>query len=165
MMTQAAAGAQDLRLLAVPGSSIADQGHLLLVLTGRDRQCAAELAAASGQNLTDTVHALGRLVDQGFLLMDDENGTSGYRLGPRRDRPVTADCRARILLVEDDLLIRDLLVDVLEAEGYGIVACEHRARPHCCSNKPASNWSSRTASALYQGVSSRARLTWSDPRT
>jgi CheY-like chemotaxis protein len=55
--------------------------------------------------------------------MTDENGTSGCCLGPRRDRPVTADRRARILLVEDDLLIRDLLVDVLEAEGYVIVAC------------------------------------------
>ena len=123
-MTQAAAGGQDLRLLAVPGSSIADQGQPLLVLTGRDRQCAAELSAASGQNLTATVHALGRFVDQSFLLIDDENGTRGYRLGSGRDRPVTADRRARILLVEDDLLIRDLLIDVLETEGYAIVACE-----------------------------------------
>ena len=70
------------------------------------------------------VCSLGQRVDQSFLLKTDENGTSGCWLGPRRDRPVTADCRARILLVEDDPLISDLLVEVLEAEGYVIVACE-----------------------------------------
>jgi DNA-binding response OmpR family regulator len=46
------------------------------------------------------------------------------RLRPGRDRPVRADRRARILLVEDDPLIRDLIAEVLEAESYAIVACE-----------------------------------------
>ncbi len=62
-------------------------------------------------------------VNQDFLLTDDENGTSDDRLGPRRDRPVRADRRKHILLVEDDPPIRDLFVEVLEAEGYAVVAC------------------------------------------
>jgi hypothetical protein len=52
MMTQAAAGGQDLRTLATIAPSTVDQGHLLPFLTGRDRRSAAELAAASSQILT-----------------------------------------------------------------------------------------------------------------
>ena len=64
---------------------IADSGHLLLILTSRDVQSVADLALASGRSSTDTVRSLGRLVDQGFLVVGDQSGTAVYQLRPKAE--------------------------------------------------------------------------------
>jgi CheY-like chemotaxis protein len=104
-------------------SPIAGSGHLLLILTSRDVQSAADLAAASGQSATDTVRSLGRLVDQGFLVVGDQSGTAIYRLKPKAEQSSVSDLPEHILLIEDDVMISKLVVTVLEDEGYAVVVC------------------------------------------
>jgi CheY-like chemotaxis protein len=97
--------------------------QLLLILTGRDIQSAADLALASGQSPTDTLRSLGRLVDQGFLVAADQRGTAVYQLRPKDEPSSVADLPEHILLIEDDVMISDLVVTVLEDEGYAVVVC------------------------------------------
>jgi len=61
-------------------------GQLLLSLTSRDVQSVADLATASGRSPTDTVRSLGRLVDQGFLVVGDQSGTVVYQLRPKAEQ-------------------------------------------------------------------------------
>jgi CheY-like chemotaxis protein len=98
-------------------------GQLLLILTSRDVQSVADLALASGQSPTDTVHSLGRLVDQGFLVVGDQRGTAVYQLRPKAEQSSVSDRREHILLIEDDVLISELVVTVLEEEGYAVIVC------------------------------------------
>jgi len=98
-------------------------GRLLLILTSRDVQSVADLALASGQSPTDTVRSLGRLVDQGFLVEGDQSGTAVYQLRPKAEPSGMADFPEHILLIEDDAMISDLVVTVLEDEGYAVVVC------------------------------------------
>jgi CheY-like chemotaxis protein len=99
------------------------RGQLLLILTGRDIQSVADLALASGQSPTDTLRSLGRLVDQGFLVAADQRGTAVYQLRPKDEPSSVADLPEHILLIEDDVMISDLVVTVLEDEGYAVVVC------------------------------------------
>jgi CheY-like chemotaxis protein len=103
---------------------IADSGHLLLILTRRDLQSVAELAAASGQHPLDTARTLGRLADQGFIVMADEQGTAVYQLNRKGERLAGTALPEHILLVEHDLLLRELMVEVLEDEGYALITCK-----------------------------------------
>jgi CheY-like chemotaxis protein len=98
-------------------------GRLLLILTSRDVQSVADLALASGQSPTDTLRSLGRLVDQGFLVLGDQRGTAVYQLRPKAVASSVADIPEYILLIEDDVMISDLVVMVLEDEGYAVVVC------------------------------------------
>jgi two-component system phosphate regulon response regulator PhoB len=98
-------------------------GQLLLILTSRDVQSVADLALASGQSLTDTVRSLRRLVDQGFLVVGDQSGTAVYQLRPKAEPSNVAGLPEHILLIEDDVMISDVVVTVLEDEGYAVVAC------------------------------------------
>jgi CheY-like chemotaxis protein len=98
-------------------------GQLLLILTSRDVQSVADLALASGQSLTDTVRSLGRLVDQGFLVVGDQSGTAVYQLRPKAEPSSMSDLPEHILLIEEDVMISDLVVTVLEDEGYAVVVC------------------------------------------
>jgi CheY-like chemotaxis protein len=98
-------------------------GQLLLILTCRDVQSVADLALASGQSPTDTLRSLGRLVDQGFLVVGDRRGTTVYQLRPKAELSSVSDLPEHILLVEDDVMITDLVVTVLEDEGYAVVVC------------------------------------------
>jgi CheY-like chemotaxis protein len=98
-------------------------GRLLLILTSRDVQSVADLALVSGQSPTDTVRSLERLVDQGFLIVGDQRGTVVYQLRPKAEPSSVADFPEHILLIEDDVLISDLVVTVLEDEGYAVVVC------------------------------------------
>jgi two-component system, OmpR family, phosphate regulon response regulator PhoB len=113
----------DLRTDERGGSPIADSGHLLLILTSRDVQSVADLAAASGQSPAITVRSLGRLVDQGFLVVGDQSGTAVYRLKPKAEQAIVSDLPEHILLIEDDVMIGELVVTVLEDEGYAVVVC------------------------------------------
>jgi CheY-like chemotaxis protein len=104
-------------------SPIADSGHLLLILTSRDVQSVADLALASGQSSTATIRSLGRLVDQGFPVMGDQSGMVAYQLRPKAESSSVADLPEHILLIEDDVMISDVVITVLEEEGYAVVAC------------------------------------------
>jgi hypothetical protein len=79
-------------------------GQLLLILTSRDVQSVADLALASGQSLTNTVRSLGRLVDQGFLVVGDQRGTAVYQLRPKDEPSSRADFPEHLLLIDDDAL-------------------------------------------------------------
>jgi CheY-like chemotaxis protein len=98
-------------------------GQLLLILTSRDVQSVADLALASGQSVTDTVRSLGRLVDQGFLVVGDQSGTAVYQLRPKAEPFSVSDFPKHVLLIEDDVMISGLVVTVLEEEGYAVVVC------------------------------------------
>jgi CheY-like chemotaxis protein len=101
----------------------ASGGRLLLILTSRDVQSVADLALASGQSPTDTVRSLGRLVDQGFLVAGDQRGTAVYQLRPKAEPSSVDDIPEHILLIEDDAMISELVVEVLEDEGFAVVVC------------------------------------------
>jgi CheY-like chemotaxis protein len=45
-----------------------------------------------------------------------------YRLTPRGVQPDALDLHQHILLVEDDLVLREMVVEVLEEEGYAVIA-------------------------------------------
>jgi CheY-like chemotaxis protein len=104
-------------------SVVTNGGQLLLILTCRDVQCVSDLALASGQSTTDTVRSLGRLVDQGFLVVGNQSGTAVYRLRPKAEQSSMSDLPEHILLVEDDVMISEVVVTVLEDEGYAVVVC------------------------------------------
>ena len=71
----------------------------------------------------DTLRSLERLVDQGFLVVGDQSGTAVYQLRPKADPSSVSDLPERILLIEDDVSISELVVEVLEDEGYAVVVC------------------------------------------
>jgi CheY-like chemotaxis protein len=102
-----------------------DRGRLLLILVSRDAQTAAQLAADSGRSPAETLRHLEHLTDQGFLVVGHPDaGPAVYRLAPKDAGAKGADALRRILLVEDDLAVRDLVVLVLEDEGYAVIGAE-----------------------------------------
>ena len=109
MTVQEGAGGLGLRTDEWGDSPIADSGHLLLILTSRDVQSVADLAAASGQSPANTVGSLGRLVDQGFLVVGDQSGTAVYQLKPKAEPSSVSDPPEHILLIEDDVMISELV--------------------------------------------------------
>jgi CheY-like chemotaxis protein len=102
---------------------VTNGGQLLLILTSRDVQSVTDLALASGQSTTDTIRTLGRLVEQGFLVVGDQSGAAVYRLRPKAEQSSVPDCPEHILLIEDDVMISEVVVTVLEDEGYAVVVC------------------------------------------
>jgi two-component system phosphate regulon response regulator PhoB len=120
---EAGVGGLGVRTREEGGGPITDSGQLLLILTSRDVQSVVDLAAASGRSPTDTVRSLGRLVDQGFLVVGDQHGTAVYQLRPKADQSSVSDLSEHILLIEDDAMISEVVVTVLEDEGYAVVVC------------------------------------------
>ncbi len=102
---------------------VAHGARLLLILTSRDAQSAEQLATASTLSPAETLRQLQRLIDQGFVIVgDDAGGVAVYRLTPMGGRADEPDPDRRILVVEDDLALRELVVTVLEDEGYAVIA-------------------------------------------
>ena len=62
-------------------------------------------------------------MDQGFLVVGDQRGTAVYQLRPKAEPSSVSDLPEHILLIEDDVMISDLVVTVLEYEGYAVVVC------------------------------------------
>lgn len=98
-------------------------GRLLLILTSREAETTTRLIRSSGLSPADTLRALHRLVDQGFIVAVADDGAVGvYRLNPKGERTDQFDPHQRILVIEDDLAIQDLTVLVLEEAGYAVIA-------------------------------------------
>jgi DNA-binding response OmpR family regulator len=62
-------------------------------------------------------------VDQGFLVVGDQSGTVVYQLRPKAEPSSVSDLPKHVLLIEDDVSISELVVTVLEDEGYAVVVC------------------------------------------
>ena len=97
-------------------------GRLLLILTSRDAQSAAQLARASGLSPAETLRRLRGLLAEGFIVAGDDTDVRVYRLTPKGAQLDAADVRPHILLVEDDLVLREMVVGLLEDEGYAVIA-------------------------------------------
>ena len=103
-------------------------GRLLLLLASRDVQCATQLAMDGNLDLAETLRRLQSLVDEGFVVaFDDAHGMTVYRLSPRDACPETTAPHRRLLVVENDAMLRDVVVKVLEHEGYAIIAVSRPA--------------------------------------
>ena len=99
-----------------------DGGRILLILTGRDAQSAAQIATASGLSPAETLRQLHRLMEHGYVVATTNDAdVTVYRLNPEDTRTDDADPHHRILLVEDDVAVRDLVVALLEEE-YSVIA-------------------------------------------
>src|SRR6478752_4637688 len=108
---------------AMTDLSVVDGGRLLLILAGRDLQNAAQLATASGLGPTETALQLERLVDQGFIIAaHPAAGVVVYHLKPKAARLDELDPNQRILMVESDVELGELVSLILEDEGYAIIA-------------------------------------------
>jgi CheY-like chemotaxis protein len=96
-------------------------GRLLLILISSDVQSAAQLAQASQLTPVQTLRQLEHLVDQGLIIADDEARIASIssRRWARGRKRWTA-CR-RVLVVEDDLALRQLFVEMLDQEGYAVI--------------------------------------------
>ena len=99
-----------------------DGGRLLLVLVSADRQTAAQLRTASGLSAAATLRELAQLVRYGFIVLADPAGALAvYRLNPKGVRTEAGAPHQRILLIEDDLAVQELMQLVLAEEGYAVV--------------------------------------------
>src|SRR3954466_9081511 len=101
-----------------------DRGRLLLLLASRDLQTAAQLAGHAHQSPAETLRQLTQLVTQGFLVV--VTGTAGavYHLQPKHRRADTTDLAQRVLVVEDELFVRELMVRLLKDEHYVVIATQ-----------------------------------------
>jgi CheY-like chemotaxis protein len=99
------------------------EGQLLLTLAGRDLQRAAQLTVGSELGATETVQPLHRLVEQACnVAANPAVSAADVHLRPKAARPDELDPRRRILLVESDLALGELLTTLLEDEGYMVIA-------------------------------------------
>ncbi|HTE85807.1 MAG TPA: response regulator [Dehalococcoidia bacterium] len=101
----------------------ANGGTVLLVLTGRDAQSVAQLAAASGLSPGETIRQLQSLTRHGFIIAGspDAEGVSIYRLNPKGVRTDELGPHQRILVVDDADALRRLMQIILEDEGYAVI--------------------------------------------
>jgi CheY-like chemotaxis protein len=99
-----------------------DGGRLLLILASTDAQTVAQLTAASGLSPTETLRQITRLVAQGFIVAGMPAGAVAlYRLNPMGVRTEAAAPQPRILLIEDDPAVQDVLTMVLDDAGYAVI--------------------------------------------
>jgi CheY-like chemotaxis protein len=97
-------------------------GRLLLVFISSALQTAAQLRAASGLSADATLRALVHLVEQGFVVVADPAGAVAvYRLNPKGVRTEAGEPQCRILLIEDDVAVQDMMQLLLEEEGYAVI--------------------------------------------
>jgi CheY-like chemotaxis protein len=96
--------------------------QILLNLTSHDAQSAAQLIQASTFSPAETLEQLQRLLDQGFIILVGPTDLRVYQLVPKHIPLAHGVLQDRILLVEDDLLVQSLVVEVLEDEGYAVIA-------------------------------------------
>ena len=105
-------------------SPTANGGRVLLLLTSRDAQSAAQLTASSGMSPAETIRQLHSLTEHGFIIAGtpDAEGIGVYRLNPKGVRTDELDPHQRILVVDDADALRRLMQIILEDEGYVVIA-------------------------------------------
>ena len=96
--------------------------QFLLILTSRDVQTATQLAALANRGQEETLRDLQRLVDEGFIVATEGGDVTAYRLTSKGSRPDDVGQHRRVLVVENDVVLRDIVVKVLEHEGYAVLA-------------------------------------------
>jgi CheY-like chemotaxis protein len=140
--------------------------RLLLILASRDAQSAAQLTAAATESPFETLRELRRLVEWGFVIVADEVGVAVYRLTPKGVR--ADDPNRRILLVEDDLVLRELVVTILEDEGYAVIASRAPVEAaelldHISFDLVITDGFSRTGAAVFTSTADLLRAAGSTP--
>jgi CheY-like chemotaxis protein len=97
-------------------------GKLLLLLASRDPQTAAELARGSHQTSAETRRQLLRLIEHGFAVASTGDDQAVYQLTPKGTQVDQLDPQQRILVVDDDALLQELVTVILEDDGYVVMA-------------------------------------------
>jgi CheY-like chemotaxis protein len=98
-------------------------GRLILLLASRDVQTAKQLADASTLSLAETTRQLERLTTQGFIIASRASGDPVvYRLSPKEHSIASLEPHQRVLALDDDADLLELIMAVLEDEGYVVVA-------------------------------------------
>jgi CheY-like chemotaxis protein len=100
-----------------------EAGRLILLLASRDVQTAKQLAEASTRSLAETTRQLERLTTAGFIIASSTNGEPlVYRLSPKKLHAESLEPHQRVLALDDDADLLELVVTVLEDEGYAVLA-------------------------------------------
>ena len=99
-------------------------GRLILLLASRDTQTAQQLANASALSLAEVTRRLAHLMTDGFVVLASAPGTQPvvYRLSPQGPPVPQLEPHQRVLVVDDEAVMLDLMMVLLEDEGYGVVA-------------------------------------------
>src|SRR5215213_7538796 len=104
-----------------------ERGRLLLLLASDEPQSAAALARAAREDPTETIRRLQQLVTQGLIVADTGAALAVYRL-VRSPVPLSVPIAPpRVLVVDDELITRELVVEILEDEAYVAVALQSPA--------------------------------------
>ena len=99
-----------------------DDGRILRNLIGAGPRTAVQVATASGLSPAATLRTLARLIERGFVAVTDgAGGVAAYRLSQGSERTAVGDPWRRILLVEDDSAVRELMELLLEGQGYAVI--------------------------------------------
>jgi CheY-like chemotaxis protein len=102
-------------------------GRLLIILGSGTPQTAAQLARLARQDPAATLRRLQQLMDWGFIVADTGNDFALYQLSPYQDSSRAPTAARRILVIEDDLMVRELVVSILEDENYAVIASQTAA--------------------------------------
>jgi CheY-like chemotaxis protein len=101
-----------------------ERGRLLLLLASDEPQSAAALANAAHEDPAETLRRLQQLVTQGLIIADSGAALAVYRL-VRSPAPLSVPIAPpRVLVVDDEVITRELVVEILEDEAYAAVALE-----------------------------------------
>jgi CheY-like chemotaxis protein len=101
-----------------------ERGRLLLLLASDEPQSATALASAAHEDPGETRRRLQQLVTQGLIVADTGAAIAVYRL-VRSPVPLSVPVAPpRILVVDDEAVMRDLVVEILDEEAYAAVALE-----------------------------------------
>ena len=101
-----------------------ESGRLLIILGTRTPQTAAQLARLARQEPGETLRRLQQLVHWGFIVADTRADCALYQLSTYRGTPHAPAAPQRILVIEDDLIVRELVISILEDENYAVIATE-----------------------------------------
>jgi CheY-like chemotaxis protein len=100
-----------------------DRGRLILMLASRDVQTAKELSSASMLSLAEVTRQLETLITQGFIIASDAGPEPAvYRLRPKGTSAPTLEAHQRVLILDDDSTLLELVVAILEDDDYAVIA-------------------------------------------
>jgi CheY-like chemotaxis protein len=100
-----------------------DRGRLILILASEDVQTAKQLATASTLSLAETTRQLEALITQGFIIATDAGPEPAlYRLRPKGAPAAALESHQRVLVLDDDATCLELMVEILDDEGYAVIA-------------------------------------------